>query len=194
MRGHAEMHDPPSVVSQHQEYVQDLNRRVGTVKKSIETLVLTWFSRNVRQEHPPGLRRWLPPAQDILAHAGLTDVDANFEQFAVDAGRTAKRILVAHFADQLANLFRHPWAPGLSVTNLPAPQQPETLTVPANDGCRLDNDQGRSPIAPNFAEPSPKEAIAGHELRPLHRATQDAELMPEGEVLQLKGSPRFEGW
>jgi len=29
---------------------------------------------------------------------------------------------------------------------------------------------------PNFAQPSPEESIGGCQFRPLHRATQDAEL------------------
>jgi len=65
--------------------------------------------------------------------------------------------------------------------------------MPANDGFRLDNDQGRSPIAPDCAQPRPEEPIGGHQFRPLYRATQDAELVPKREILQLKSSSRFEG-
>ena len=65
--------------------------------------------------------------------------------------------------------------------------------MPANDGFRLDDDQGRSPIAPNFAEPSPEGLIGGRQFRPLHRTTKDGELVPEREVLQLKVGSRFDG-
>jgi hypothetical protein len=41
----------------------------------------------------------------------------------------------------------------LAMTNLPGPEQPEALPVPGNDGFRLDDDQGGSPIAPSFTEP-----------------------------------------
>ena len=85
------------------------------------------------------------------------------------------------------------WTPGLAMTNFPGPEQPKALTVPANDGLRLDNDQGRSPFAPDCAQPRPEESICGRQFRPLYRATQDAELVPEGEILQLKSSSRFEG-
>jgi hypothetical protein len=86
MRGHVEMHDPPSVVSQNQEYVQDLkpDRRHGKEVDRNHGLDV------VLKERPPGLRRWLAVAYDVLAHAGLTDVDAKFQQFAVDAGRAPK--------------------------------------------------------------------------------------------------------
>ena len=63
--------------------------------------------------------------------------------------------------------------------------------MPADDGFRLDDGQGRSPIAPNFAQPNPEEPIGGRQFGPLHRATP--ELVPEGEVLQLECGSRFEG-
>ena len=189
MGGDVEMHDPPSVVSQNQEHVQDLkpDRRHG------EEVDRHHGFDVILQERPPVLRWWLPPAYDVLAHAGLADIDAEFQQLAVDAGCTPKRILAAHLPNQLADFFRHRWTPGLAVANFPGPEQPEALTMPANDGLRLDDDQGRSPIAPNFAQPSPEEPIGGCQFRPLHRATQDAELVPEREILQLKCGSRFEG-
>jgi hypothetical protein len=75
------------------------------------------------------------------------------------------------------------WASGLAVTNFPDPEQPEALAVPADDGFRLDDDQGRSPIPPNVAQPSPEDSIGGRQFRPLHRATQDAKFVPERDVL-----------
>ena len=41
----------------------------------------------------------------------------------MDARRAPKRILAAHLPNQLANLFRHRWTPGLAVTNFPCPEQ-----------------------------------------------------------------------
>jgi hypothetical protein len=57
----------------------------------------------------------------------------------VDAGRTQKRILEAHLPNQFANLLRHRRAPGLALTSLLGPKQPEAHTMPANDGLRLDD-------------------------------------------------------
>jgi hypothetical protein len=68
------------------------------------------------------------------------------------------------------------------------------LRCQPNDGFRPDDDQGRSPIAPDFAQPSPEEPIGGCQFRPLHRATQDAELVPKCQGFQLKGGSRFEGY
>ena len=87
MRGHVEMHDPSSVVSQHQEDVQDLkpDRRHGKEVDRNHSLDV------VLKEGPPSLRRRLPLPDHVLGDAGLADIDAEFEQFAVDTGRAPKR-------------------------------------------------------------------------------------------------------
>src|SRR6266436_6674179 len=41
------------------------------------------------------------------------------------------------------------WTPRLAMTHFPYPEQPKALAVPADHGFRLDDDQGRSPIAPS---------------------------------------------
>ena len=46
------------------------------------------------------LRRWLAASRHILANTGLADVDAELEQFAVDARLSPQRIVAAHLADQ----------------------------------------------------------------------------------------------
>ena len=48
-------------------------------------------------------------------------------------------------------------------------------------------------IGPDFRQPGPQESICCDQLRPLHRALQDTELVPEREVFQLQGGSRFEG-
>ena len=182
------MDDPPSVVRQNQKHVQDLkpDRRHSEEVHRHHGLDV------ILQESPPVLRWRTPPTSDVLAHAGLADIDAEFEQFAMDAARP-RADSRGSSSELVANLFRHRWAPGLPVTNFPCPEQLEALAVPANDSFRFDDDQGRSPVDPNLAQPSPEESIGGRQVRPLHRATKDAELVPEREVLQLKGGSRFEG-
>ncbi len=71
---------------------------VGTVKKSIETSCWAWFSRKVRQ-----VRRRFAAAHHIFADTALPDVDAQFEQFAVDARCTPTGILPAHLANQISD-------------------------------------------------------------------------------------------
>src|ERR1700730_13423496 len=86
MGGNVEMHDPPSVVSQNQEYVQHLkpDRRHGEEVDRHHGLDV------ILKESPPVLRRRLPPAYDVLGHAGLADIDGEFEQLTVDTGRRTR--------------------------------------------------------------------------------------------------------
>lgn len=42
----------------------------------------------VLQERPPGLRGRFPIADQILAHGGLADIDAQLKEFAMNARRT----------------------------------------------------------------------------------------------------------
>jgi hypothetical protein len=58
----------------------------------------------ILQEGPPGLRRRLAASHHIFAHAGFADVDAEFEEFSVDARRFPKGVVAAHLADQFASL------------------------------------------------------------------------------------------
>src|SRR5262249_50432672 len=137
MCGDVEMNDPPSIVSQSQKHVQNLktNRRHGEEVDRHRGLDV------ILKEGLPGLRGWLAPACRVLAHAGFADIDAQLEQFAMDTRRTPERILAAHPANQLSNLFRHRWTPGLATTNFPGPEQPKALAMPADDGFRLDDEQ-----------------------------------------------------
>jgi len=81
----------------------------------------------------------------------LADIDAEFEQFPVDARRTPKRIFTAHFVDQFSHVFGNRRSARLTATNYPGPKHPQAGAVPANDSFRLDDDQGESPMAPEFA-------------------------------------------
>ena len=135
------------IVSQHQEYVQDLeaNCRHGEEidgYQAPEVLV---------EERPPGLRRRLAVAQHVLADAGLADVDAQFEPFAVNAGSTPERILATHLADQIADLFWKCWPSDVAVSDLSCPEKAKAFAMPGDDRFRLDDHQSRSPVAPDAA-------------------------------------------
>jgi hypothetical protein len=98
------------------------------------------------KEGLPGLRGWLWSACKVLAYVRFADVDAQFEQFPMDARCTPERILAAHLANQLPNLFGHSGTPRLAAMNLPGPERPKAFAVPAKDGFRLDDEQRRSRI------------------------------------------------
>ena len=126
-------------------------------------------------------------ADQVLADAGLTDVDAKFEQFAVNAWRAPEWILAAYLADQIPKVLGNRRPSGLAVTDLPGPEQTEALPMPGNHSLRLDDDERGAPIGPNLGQPCPEKPISGGQFRPLHRALKDAELVAQGEDLDLEG-------
>ena len=71
----------------------------------------------------------------------LSDVEAKFEQFAMDAGCTPKGILPAHLADQVSDFAQNNWSSALAVAHLPSPEQAKVSAMPSYDGFRLNDGQ-----------------------------------------------------
>ena len=124
-------------------------------------------------------------AHEILVDAGLTDIDAEFEQLAVNTRRSPKRIFATQSADQFSYVFRNSRPPRSTAAHLPGPEQTKALTVPSDHGVRFDDDQSRPPAAPDRAPPCPQESIGRRQFRALHRALENDKLVPECKVLQL---------
>ena len=69
----------------------------------------------------------------VFAYAGLPDVDAEFEQLAVDAGCTPTGILSAHSADQISDFTGHSRSSRLAPPDFPGPEETKALAMPSND-------------------------------------------------------------
>ena len=76
--------------------------------------------RVVAEERPPALGRRVSSPDHVLGHAGLSDLDAELEEFAMDPRRSPQRIGNAHLADKLADLQRNRW-PATPRSRFPAP-------------------------------------------------------------------------
>src|ERR1700726_2354877 len=74
----------------------------------------------IAKERPPALGRRVSSPDHVLGHAGLSDLDAELEQLAMDPRRSPQRIGNAHLADQLADLQRNCW-PATPRFRFPAP-------------------------------------------------------------------------
>ena len=61
----------------------------------------------VVQKATPGRGGDFGPPRQVSPDRGLADLDAELEQFAVDAGRAPQRVGQAHPADQIADLGAH---------------------------------------------------------------------------------------
>ena len=113
----------------------------------------------------------------VLADTGLTDGDAELQQFAVNVGSAPEWIFAAQHPNQLANLFRHRRTAGLAMANLPPPEQAQALPLPADHRSGLDDGNAGFPAVPDRGEPCPEKAVSRAQLRALDRALQHSELM-----------------
>ena len=84
---------------------------------------------------------WFVSADHVFADAALSDVEAKFEQFAVDAGctPTPKGILPAHLADEISDLARNDGSSRLAVAHLPDPEEAKAGSMPSHDRFWLDD-------------------------------------------------------
>ena len=86
-------------MGQHQKYVKDLEPDGGHGEEVDRNQLLGM----VLQEGAPSLRRRFAAAHHIFADTALSDVDAEFEKFAVDPWCTPTGILPGHLANQISD-------------------------------------------------------------------------------------------
>ena len=129
----------------------------------------------------------------VLAHAGLADVDAELEQLAVNPRSAPEWVLTTYGANQRTHLFRYRRPPRLTVSNLPSPEQTRAFPVPADDGRRFDDKDAGLPVVPDGAQPGPQQSIGRGQFRAFDGALQNAELMAESEDLKLQRRAAPEG-
>ena len=95
----------------------------------------------------------------------------------MDARRSPKRVVAAHLANQFASFDRYAGATAMTMTGFPLPEDAETLSVPADEGLRFDNDQCRAPARPSGCQKCPEEPIRCGQPRSLHGAFENVELV-----------------
>ena len=174
-------------MGQYQKDVKDLEADRGHGEKVDGGQLL----EVIVQECAPGLRGRPRGAHHVLANAALTDVEAEFEQLTVDAGCTPTGILPAHLADQISDLAGNERSSTLAPSHLPGPEQAKAGTMPGNYGFGLDDGQRRAPVAPDAGDPHPQQAVPRGQFRAFSRGPlKDADLVAQGQVLQLEGRAR----
>ena len=155
MGGHIEVKNTTTVMGQYQEHVKDLEADGGHSEEIDGDQLLGV----ILQECAPGLRCWLATVHHVFAYAGLPDSDAEFEQFAVDAGCTPTGILAAHSADQISDFTGNCRSSRLAPPDFPGPEETKALAMPRNDRVWLNNSQHRAPVAPDARQPNPQKAV-----------------------------------
>ena len=185
--GHIEVQDAAPVMGQHQKHVEHLEAKGGH-REEVDGDQLLGM---ILQKGAPGLRRRFAAAHHVFADAALPDVDAEFEQFPVDAGCTPTGILPTHPADQISDLVRNNRSSRLAVPHLPGPEQTKAGTMPGNDGLGLNDSQRGAPVTPEVGQTDPQQTAPGGQFRALSCGPlQDADLVAQRQVLELKGSTR----
>src|ERR1700694_5467154 len=95
----------------------------------------------IAKERPPALGWRVSSLGHVLGRAGLSDIDAELEEFSMDPRRSPQRIGNAHLADKLAYLRRYSWS-ATTAPRLPPPVRSDPGAVPFNHGLRLHDRQG----------------------------------------------------
>jgi hypothetical protein len=96
--------------------------------------------------------------------------------------------------NQIDDFNRHGGS-SFRMATLPLPVQSESLSMPGDNHLGFDDDQCRSPAAPQSCEPYPEESIRATQAQPMATpgALEDQELMPEGKNLSLQRCSSLKG-
>jgi len=186
--GDVEMQHAPPVVGEDDEDEEDLEGCRGNGEEIYRDQVL----EVVLQKGSPGLGRWFQSLRHPARDSALGDFDPELKQLAVDPRRSPKWVCSGHPADESQELWIDSRSTRLA-TRLPSPVSPETLAMPANDGCRVNEDKRLSPAVPERPERGPEEAISWAKAGTATRARQDSELVSKCQVLEDEISPDLEG-
>ena len=131
------MNDLPSVVTQYDEDAHDAKRggRYG------EEVAGRDIGQVIIEERASGLRGWFPIADHVLGHSLLRHMVAQQGKFGYDPRSAPGQVLPGHAANQLSDFAFEQRTSTSPSSRFPAPIQPESLAMPADDGFRLDNDE-----------------------------------------------------
>jgi hypothetical protein len=97
------MHDAASFVRQDDQYEEE-STRGGRHDEEVGRCDLPDM---IREKRAPRLRGRSSVPEHVFRHRGLTDVDAEFQEFAVNARRTPQWVGLRHCPNQLADVWRN---------------------------------------------------------------------------------------
>src|SRR5215472_9759126 len=161
---HIEVQDLPASMLDDEETMQqsERHRRYGEEVERNDHLAM------ILQEGQPALTG-IPAAVDspqVASHGSLADDETQFQEFSVNLGCTPSCILFRHLANQGSNLLGD-LRPATARSRMPAPIQPETSPMPADDGLGFDNLEDIHPAGPATRQGSPEESVQGGFFVPL---------------------------
>src|ERR1700739_541750 len=133
----------------------------------------------IAEECPPALRRRVSSPGHVLGRAGLSDIDAELEEFSMDPRRSPQRIGNAHLADQLAYLQRNCW-PATPRFRFPSP-------IPFDHSLRPNNRQRIANAREKPIKANKNQAVDGAEGLFLGSGSpQNVYLLPQRQNFSLQ--------
>src|SRR3974390_630663 len=156
LRCDAEPQDLPPAVAHDQQPIQQPKRQRRHHKQIHrgDTICM------IAQKRLPSLRRRRPPSRHILGDAGLANVDAELEQFTMNARCAPQRVGNAHLPDQLPDRSRHSGAAPTG-PRLPAPVTAETCAMPSHHGIRPNDGKRFAGLRKQLADPAQNHPVDG---------------------------------
>jgi hypothetical protein len=100
---------------------------------------------------------------------GLGDLDAQFEQLAMDLGSAPQRVLKTHSSDKVAHLFADPRSAS-ERTGLPPPISGKTPSMPTHDSLGPDDGYGVKNARAATIEPDEQSAVGPTQMQAAWRA------------------------
>ena len=182
--------DVAPAVADDEEHLEDAERRRGHGEEVHGGDAIPV----VPEEGRPGLAgsRGARQGAQVARDAALGDVEAEAQQFPVDAGR-APGILRGHPPDESADLAREGRAAGArAASGQPVPVDAEAGAVPAHDRVWPDDGEALGPAAPEAAQQDPEDPIGGPDVG-VSSGGQGDELLAEGQVLDHEVASRAHG-
>jgi hypothetical protein len=165
----------------HDQSIQDPKRR-GRDNEHVDRHSV---SQVVVQKAAPSRGRGLGVPRQIPPDCGLTDIDAEVEQFAVDARCPPERVSSAHPADQVTD-----FGIGFGSSRTASSQSPvdaEALAMPCDHSRRFDEYQRIEEMRLHPVEPNPEQAVGQEEPKAAGALPPENDnLMAQGDELKLQ--------
>ena len=178
VRGHVPMHDPASVVTDHEE---DVERPQGK-RLYGEEVGSPDFGGRQAQKGPPAGRRRRPDATITIDRRRTHGVPQH-RQLGRDAPHAPGRILRPDPDDQAADDGIDARTTPRSSAALPTPVAPPRRPVPTDHGGGLHHLDMSTPPPPVPRSHGPEAPIRGRQRRAPSRALPDRQLLPQHQVL-----------
>src|SRR5450759_1532144 len=146
----------------------------------------------ITKEGLPSLQWPTLPRHHVFRNRGLSNVDADLEQFTMDLGSSPERILKTHSSDKVAHLFPDPRS-ATDRTRLPSPVSGEAHSVPTHNSFRPDDGYGIKNARKATIEPNEQGAVGPEQIQSTWCAlSKHVQLMTQNQKFSVKPPSRLE--